>query len=222
MVHDITERKRSEQRIKDSLQEKEVLLKEVHHRVKNNLQVISSLVSLQSDALVDPAVRVLFADVRDRVRSMALVHEKLYQSESFFKVPFADYARGLLEYLWRAHGAAAAGRTFELDVQPVTLPVDRAVPCGLILNELASNALKHAFAGRASGKVAVVLRADECGQVHLTVSDDGVGLPEGMDWREPRSLGLRLVQMLTGQLKGAVQARTAVGGGVEFEITFAR
>ena len=161
---DITERKEAEERLKASLREKEVLLKEIHHRVKNNLQVISSLVRLQADALADPPLRDLFRDVHDRVRSMALVHEKLYESANLAEVQFADYAQSLLAYLWRAHGAAAARIRLTLELDPVALSVETAVPCGLILNELAGNALKHAFAGRTEGDVTVALRNGAAGR----------------------------------------------------------
>ena len=200
------------------LREKEVLLKEVHHRVKNNLQVISSLVGLQADGSDDRTVREVLQDVAYRVRSMALVHEKLYQSADLARIDFAEYARSLLGYLWRAHGAAAASIGLELDLEPVSLPVDVAVPCGLILNELAGNALKHAFRGRAGGKVTVALTGLAEGRITLSVSDDGVGLPAGFDWRQTRSLGLRRVQMLAGQLDATVEVGSEEG--TRFTITF--
>jgi PAS domain S-box-containing protein len=218
MVLDITERKRAEEHLKVSLGEKEVLLKEIHHRVKNNMQVISSLVSLQAEGSEDEAVRGLLRDVTDRVRSMALVHEKLYQSADLARVDFAEYARSLLNYLWRAHDASGSGIRLALDLEPVSLAVDVAVPCGLILNELAGNALKHAFQGRSEGQVIVSLRRSEAGQVRLGVRDNGAGLPPGMEWRQTRSLGLRLVQMLTGQLGCEVQVQA--GEGTAFEIVF--
>jgi len=217
---DITERKQVERRLHASLHEKEVLLKEIHHRVKNNLQVISSLVSLQADALGEPALRGVFEDVRDRVRSMALVHEKLYQSESLAGVDFAGYTRSLMNYLWRAHADSAAGIRLNLDLQPLSLPVDTAVPCGLILNELVANTLKHAFQGRSKGEVTIALHARPDGRVHLRVADNGVGLPPGLDWQRTRSMGLSLVQMLAGQLNATVEA--GLGGGTQFEIAFLR
>jgi two-component sensor histidine kinase len=148
---------------------------------------------------------------------MALVHEKLYQSADLGQIDFADYAQSLLSYLWRAHGAAAANVRMTLDLSTVLLPVDTAVPCGLILNELAGNALKHAFRGRSEGEVTISLQSLAEGRVRLGVHDDGVGLPDGFDWRQPPSLGLRLVQMLSGQLDADVE----VSGeeGTRFEIT---
>jgi PAS domain S-box-containing protein len=216
VFHDVTERRlmldslrKSEEHLKTSLAEKEVLLKEIHHRVKNNMQVISSLVSLQAAEL---------QDVAHRVRSMAMVHEKLYQSADLARVDFAEYARSLLNYLWRAHGSAVSCLRLTLDLEPVMLPVDTAVPCGLVLNELVSNALKHAFCDRVEGEVAVSLGSDAQDQIRLSVRDNGVGLPAGFDWREARSLGLRLVQMLAGQIHAVVE--TSSGDGTGFTVTF--
>ena len=219
------ERLLAQEKLRASLREKEVLLKEVHHRVKNNMQVISSLVALQADGLQDPALRAILQDVRDRVRSMALVHEKLYQSENLARVEFAEYARSLLNYLWRAHGKEAARVRLSQDLQPIQLSVESAVPCGLILNELASNALKHAFLGKNPGngegwEVKVALGNGSAGLVVMRVSDNGIGLPPGLDWRQCSSLGLRLVQMLTGQLGGTVEVQTQEGQGTEFQVVF--
>jgi PAS domain S-box-containing protein len=218
ITRDITARKQAEEQIRASLAEKEVLLREIHHRVKNNLQVISSLVSLQADGSTDEAVREVFRDMIYRVRSMALVHEKLYQSADIARIDFAEYARSLLNYLWRAHGSAAATVRLTFNLQPLSLSVDTALPCGLILNELASNALKHAFRGRDEGEVTVSLQGNTDGLVSISLSDNGVGLPEGLDWRQARSLGLRLVQMLAGQLNATVEVNRL--DGTEFRITF--
>jgi two-component sensor histidine kinase len=196
------------------------MLKEIHHRVKNNLQVISSLVDIQAAALDDSRLRGLFQNVRDRVRSMALVHEKLYQSESLARVEFADYARSLLTYLVRAHDRPETTVGLSLDLQPVSLSVEKAVPCGLILNELVTNALKHAFRGRPKGELAAVLRAHPDGWVRLCVNDNGVGLPAGMDWRKSSSLGLRLIHLLARQLSADVELAVPPGGGTEFSVSF--
>ncbi len=218
-MQDISDRKKAEERIKAALAEKEVMLREIHHRVKNNMQIISSLVSLQADTLADEGMREVFGDVRDRVRAMALVHEKLYQTGDLAHLNFADYASSLLQYLWRSHGALAEKVRLNLEVAPVTMPIEAAVPCGLILNELAGNALKHAFPGNSGGEVTVGLKLDPATEtVCLRVSDNGDGLPAGFDWRQSRSLGLRLVQMLAGQLRGTVE--TGSGQGAEFRVTF--
>jgi PAS domain S-box-containing protein len=218
LLWDVTERREAEERVLSSLREKEVLLKEIHHRVKNNLQVIASLVGLQADGSKDETVRDVLRDVTDRVRSMALVHEKLYQSESLARVDFAEYARSLLSYLWRAYKADTV--RLVLDLEPVSFPVDVAVPCGLILNELAGNALKHAFRGRAEGEVTVSLRGNSDGRTVLSVRDNGVGLSPGFDWRQSGSLGLRLVHMLTGQLNAGLEVFS--NGGTEFIIAMTK
>ena len=225
LVWDITDRKQAEDRIRVSLAEKEVLLKEIHHRVKNNMQVISSLVALQAERVPDAATREVLRDVTHRVRSMALVHEKLYQSANMAQVEFAEYAESLLNYLWRAHGTTAFGVRLSLDLEPVQISVNAAVPCGLVLNELASNALKHAFHGRGhrgeavvGGQVSVSLRGGPEGRVCLRVRDNGTGLPAGLDWRQADSLGLRLVQMLAGQLDATVEVCS--GQGTEFTVMF--
>lgn len=208
-------------RLEASLAEKEILVKEVHHRVKNNLQVIVSLVNMQMDRATDPALRHLMADMRDRVRSMALVHEQLYQATDLGAIDFADYARRLLNHLWKTYGAAARVR-LNFDLQPVTVSIHVAVPCGLILNELAGNALKHAFPDTPDGAaVHVALKATEAGRIRLRVQDNGIGLPDGgANWRETASLGLKLVCMLTEQLNGTVEATSAPGDGAAFEVEF--
>jgi PAS domain S-box-containing protein len=225
ITQDITERKRVEQELRDSeerlrvsLDEKEVLLKEIHHRVKNNMQVICSLVSLQAGEMEDDAMRAALRDVTHRVRSMALVHEKLYQSDDLSRIEFSEYARSLLNYIWRSHGTGTSGIRFALELEPVSLSVNVAVPCGLILNELVTNALKHAFGDRPEGVVTVSLQRGEQGEVRLRVCDNGTGLPPGFDWTHSRSLGLRLVQMLAGQLHAKVEVSSHEG--TEFSLTF--
>jgi PAS domain S-box-containing protein len=216
---DISRLKQAEAQVKASLAEKEVMLREIHHRVKNNLQVISSLVSLQADNLDDERIREELKDVRDRVRSMALVHETLYQTNDLARLNFGDYATNLLHSLWRSHGALAEKVRLQLAVEPVVLPIEAAVPCGLLLNELAGNALKHAFPGNSGGEITVTLKHDEvAGAISLQVGDNGIGLPVDMDWRQSRSLGLRLVQILTSQLRGTVE--TGSGPGTTFQVNF--
>jgi PAS domain S-box-containing protein len=217
---DITERKKAEERIKASLAEKEVMLKEIHHRVKNNLQVISSLVSLQADNMTDKLMREEFDDICDRVRSMALIHEKLYQTDDLARLNFADYVASLLHSLWNSHDVLAEKVRLNLELTPVTLTIETAVPCGLILNELAGNALKHAFPNGSDGEVTVGLENDATTSTAcLWVRDNGVGLSPDLDWRQTSSLGLRLVQILTGQLRGTVET-VVIGTGTEFRVTF--
>lgn len=208
--------KQMEERTRE-LREKEVLIKEIHHRVKNNLQVISSLVSLQANNAADETVREGLHDLTYRVRSMALVHEKLYQSADLARIDFAEYSRSLMNSLLHAQKSSAAVRlTFNLE--QVLLPVDIAVPCGLILNELAGNAFKHAFLGRSEGEVMVSLQRGSDGRIFLSLRDDGIGFPQKIDWQESSSLGLRLVQMLARQLHATAEMHCS--DGTEFQITF--
>jgi len=223
---DLTERKKAERtlrenekRIRATLAEKEVMLKEIHHRVKNNMQVISSLVSLKAEELRDDTMCGVLGEVSHRIRSMALVHEKLYQSTDLAVVEFDQYAKSLVNYLWNAYGTYASPIILKEDLDTVTLPVNEAVPCGLILNELVSNALKHAFQGRSDGEVTVSLRQDGQNRVCLGVYDNGRGFPEGLDWRNANSLGLRLLHMLGEQLHADVDV-TSSENGTHAEIAF--
>jgi two-component sensor histidine kinase/DNA-binding response OmpR family regulator len=240
---EITRRREAEARIKTSLDEKEVLLKEIHHRVKNNLQVVSSLLYLQSENVSDPEVLSTLKDSQNRIRSMALVHERLYQTEDLARIDFPEYLRDLAAYLVSSYSADAHAVSLRLDADDIVLDVDRAVPCGLIVNELVSNSLKHAFsarsavrADRAAGatqgaqgngtgdsnsdrnEIFIELRAEGGGQLRLVVGDNGVGIPEDKDWRNTQSLGLLLVNNLVRQLRGAIEL---IGqGGTQFEIRF--
>jgi PAS domain S-box-containing protein len=208
----------SQTSIKKSLREKEVLLKEIHHRVKNNMQVVSSMVALHAEGIVDPAMRAELQDLTSRVRSMAMIHEKLYQSPDLSMVEFSEYIRSLLSYLWRAYGGAALRVRQIVELEQVPLPVSAAVPCGLILNELVTNSLKHAFVGNDGGELKVSLAQGEGGLVRLCVADNGPGLPMAFDWRHANSLGLRLVQMLAAQLHAEVEMTGEKG--TKFEVTF--
>lgn len=208
------------EQLKASLSEKDTLLKEIHHRVKNNLQIISSLISLQSNKITDPMQKRLFQDTRDRVKSMALVHEKLYQSKDLGRVEMAEYARQLMTDLFLVNGAAASKIRLILDLMPVFLPVDIAIPCGLILNELTTNAIKHAFDDRPSGRITVQLQVESEELVRITFSDDGCGFAAGLDWRKAETLGLQLVHMLTEQLHGTIDMSN--GPGTTFQLSFGR
>lgn len=212
MARDVTERVEVESRIEAALREKEVLLKEVHHRVKNNMQIISSLLQLQSGAVESAPVRELLADSQDRIRSMALIHEKLYQHHDFARIDFADYLQGLLAVLSAAHGRAAR---IDIQAEQLWLGIDQAVPAGLIVNELVTNSWKHAFPGVRAGTIAVRLAAGEGRQVRLEVADDGIGLAPTTDPAHSRSLGLRLVRLLAEQL----DAELRFGGPPGFSCT---
>jgi PAS domain S-box-containing protein len=218
IVEDITERKEAEEMLKTSLVEKELLLREIHHRVKNNLQIISSLLNLQSRHVKDEPALDMFHESRDRVRSMALVHEKLYKSDDLANVDFCEYIRSLGRHLLMSYGINSTAIDLDVSVRDVFLDINTSIPCGLIINELISNSLKHAFSGRAQGKICVVLRSEKNGKLKLLVSDDGVGLPKGLDVTQTESLGLQLVTMLVEQLQGTLNLDN--NKGAAFEIVF--
>jgi len=199
---DITDKKRSEEMLTASLREKETMLKEIHHRVKNNLQVISSLLSLQSRSIKDKAAIEAFSESHDRIRSMALIHEKLYRSENLSRVDIQDYIRSLANDVIRSYGIEERTRLkFEMD--EVFLGIDKAIPCGLIARELITNCAKHAFPDGREGEIKIDLIQGE-GEVEFVVSDDGVGLPNGFDIKSGSSLGLMLVRSLVDQLRGTI------------------
>ncbi len=205
-------------RMQRSLEEREALLREVHHRVKNNLQLISSLLSLQAARIAEPAVAELFADSRNRVRSMAMVHENLYRAGSFSRIPMAAHVQKLCGHLARAYGTQSKRVELALRVSDLHLDMDRAVSCGLIINELVSNALKHAFPDGRAGRVSIELYPLGEKRYALVVGDDGVGLPADLDFGRVDSLGLQLVQDLTSQLHGSTTLSR--DGGTTFTITF--
>jgi two-component sensor histidine kinase len=218
LQQEITERVQAEEQIQAALREKEVLLKEIHHRVKNNLQVMCSLLYLQSKNIEDEKTLELLQDGENRVRSMALVHERLYHSEDLARVDFTEYVRSLTGYLFRSYGVHRGVIQLRLDANDIYLGVDTAVPCGLMVNELVSNCLKHAFPGGRGGEIRIKLRSDD-DTFTLTVSDNGVGFPEGLDFQNTESLGLRLINTLAGQLEGTIELDRS--NGTAFEITFA-
>jgi two-component sensor histidine kinase len=195
---------RSEQIVRASLREKEVLLKEIHHRVKNNLQVISSLLNLQARYLPDPAARAIFSQSQNRVQSIALVHERLYESHDLSHVAFGKYLTVLLDNVFDTYDATSRGISKAIDVGDANLTVDVAIPCGLIVNELVTNALKHAFPDGRKGTVRVSLHETAGGMLDLTIQDDGVGMPPGIDPRNTVSLGLDLVVTFAEQLNAEV------------------
>ena len=201
-----------------SLQEKKMLLKEIHHRVKNNLQIIASLLDLQSDLLTDPQVLSAFTESQNRIRSMALIHEQLYQSADLMRIDFGKYINDLVYSLFNAYESHSYGIISTIEVDEIPLNVDAAIPCGLILNELVSNCLKHAFPSRHHGEIHITLRPEKDGQLTLIVRDDGTGFPDNLDFRETESLGLQLVCILTDQLKGSITLNR--NRGTVFQITF--
>ncbi len=215
-VHDTTERARSEDQLRRSLREKEVLLREVHHRVKNNMQIISSLFNLQSESIRDPSAITLLKECQVRIRSMALVHEKLYQSKDMAHIPFADYMTSLAMYLFHFWQVDEDRIRLDLKIANILLDVNTAIPLGLIINELVSNALEHAFPDGRVGEIRVRLIALDPSRFELVVEDDGVGLPPGFDVDGSESLGLQLVGLLVKQLDGTIRAES--DGVTRFEI----
>ncbi|HEY9668447.1 MAG TPA: histidine kinase dimerization/phosphoacceptor domain -containing protein, partial [Coleofasciculaceae cyanobacterium] len=216
---DITERKQANDSLKASLHEKETLLKEIHHRVKNNLQVISSLLRLQSRQIRDPQDFELFKDSQNRVQAMALIHELLYQSPNLAQIDFQDYIQTLVGNLFRSYNAHQRAITFTINIEQVSLAIDTAIPCGLIVSELVSNSLKHAFPENQGGEVYVSLQHSGKGQWILAIGDNGIGMEPGFDFRQTSSLGLQLVCRLTKQLEGSIELEREQG--TEFKITFA-
>ena len=215
---DITERKRAEEAIQASLREKEILLREIHHRVKNNMQIISSLFNLQAGHVKDKDARRMLKEGQLRIRSMALVHEKLYQSRDLSKIDFADYLRSLSDHLFRFFRIDAGRIRLETDLEQVHLDINSAIPCGLLVTELMTNALTHAFPGKRNGVIGIRLLQGEGGIVELRVTDDGVGFPEAVDFRHTESLGLQIVSLLVGQLEGTIELDRK--GGTAFTIAF--
>jgi PAS domain S-box-containing protein len=215
---DMTERKHAEEQVKASLREKEALIREMSHRITNNLQVISSLLNLQAGYIPDEPSRRVFIESQNRLKALAFIHEKLYQSEDLTSIDFSGYIRNLVVHLFRAYKINAHAVELQLNVDPIILDIDRAVPCGLIINELVSNALKYAFPNGKSGEIRVDLHEDEERRLALMVSDNGIGFPSGMDFRNTASLGMQLVNTLTDQLEGTITLDR--NGGTAFKIVF--
>ena len=204
ITRDITARKKMEQQLLDTLREKETLLREIHHRVKNNMQIISTLLRLQMRNADDETTRAMFRESQNRILSMAMIHEKLYQSEGLHRIDLRDYITDLAREVFASFGDMADGITLKTAVAEIALGLDTAIPCGLIIIELISNALKYAFpANRRAGKIFIGLRSEDNSWLELTVSDNGVGLPADLEIERLPSLGLRLVSDLARyQLEG--------------------
>jgi PAS domain S-box-containing protein len=219
IVRDITERLRTEKNIRSALDEKEVLLREIHHRVKNNLQITSSLLSLQSKYIEDERARSALADSLVRISAMALVHETLYQSENLSRVDLGQYLTQLSRYVYTALGPDAEHIRMDVDIQGVTVAVDQAIPGGLVVSELLTNALKHAFPKGRDGRILIQAR-QEADAIELVVADDGVGLPDSFASRD--SLGLSLVHdLVQKQLKGRLMIDRTHGASytIRFKVT---
>jgi PAS domain S-box-containing protein len=216
--YDITEQKRAEERLRVSLEEKETLLRELHHRVKNNLQLISSMLILQAQHIQDPAAFAAYNEIQNRIRSMALIHAKLYQAEDLAKINFTKYLQELTTALIHSYGFSADRVSVTLNAPGVMLNLNTAVPLGLIINELVSNCLKHALPENRRGEILIDLHAEDDGSYLLRVADNGIGFPEGLDITSTATLGLQLVNTLVEQLKGTIQLER--GAGTTFIIQF--
>ena len=218
VLRDITDRKYAEENLKASLKEKEVLLQEIHHRVKNNMQIISSLLNLQSRKLSDPKVVEIFQESRSRIRAMALIHEKLYQSRNLAQVNLAEYIESLYLHLYHMYGVDSSKVKINMDVQEIFLDINTAIPIGLVINELVSNAVKHAFPNGSQGEISLKLSSGDNGGRCLLVKDNGVGLPEGYDIHNPETLGMQLVCDLVAQVNGSIQVDAS--SGTTFHVSF--
>jgi PAS domain S-box-containing protein len=199
-IVDISDRKQKEARIQAALKEKDVLLAEIHHRVKNNLQLVSSLLDLQSARINDPSAVATLRDSRNRVQSMAMIHQLLYESKDFVKIDYGDFLRSLVPNLVWSYSVHPGRVECRIEASGVHLPLNVAIPCGLVVNELISNALKHAFPGDSHGEITISLVEEPDHHVVLSVEDNGIGIPDAFDVGSAKTLGLQLVSLLADQL----------------------
>jgi len=219
-IIDITDRLRAQRRLEEALQEKTVLLNEVHHRVKNNLQVITSLLNLQADHAADPTLRAILAESCGRVKAMALTHQLLYERKDFSRVDLGDYLQRLVQSIRATYRASGDRVSLQLSLPEHSVPLDleRAIPCGLLINELVTNAYKHAFPGERRGEIAIQLIEDGSGRIGLSVADNGVGLPPDIELTQSSSLGLQLIPLFVDQVHG--QSGFDREGGTRFRMDF--
>jgi PAS domain S-box-containing protein len=218
MIYDITEQVEAQEKIAASLMEKEVLLREVHHRVKNNMAVISSLLALQSGYVYEKKYLEMFNESQRRIRSMALVHEKLYESDDFAHINVKDYVESLVENISTAFLADDRNVKLNIIVDDLNLDIDNLIPCGLLMNEILTNSFKHAFNGQDNPEISVIMKKVEDGKVLLSISDNGIGLPDGFDISKPTGLGHKLIKPLAAQIAGIMEVN--VNNGTEFRIIF--
>ncbi|KJR43258.1 signal transduction histidine kinase [Candidatus Magnetoovum chiemensis] len=205
LQNEITERMKIEEKLKALISEKDLLISEIHHRVKNNLQIISSLLELQSKNVKDEDAKLLFLDSQSRLKTMALIHERLYQSKDITKVDLAKYITSLIDYLYHSYNLYTNNITINSWVDEVYICVDTAIPCGLIINEVVSNSIKHAFSQAVKGEINIKLTKDGKDNFHLEIKDTGIGLPQHIDINSSTTLGLRLVySLVTHQLNGTL------------------
>ena len=219
LAHEITDKKLVERKMKESLKEKEILLKEVHHRVKNNLQVISSILNLQSSYIEDENTLSILRESQNRIKSMSFIHESLYQTKNFSSINFTDYIVNLTKNLVHSYQITSGNIEFKYEVEKIDLELDQAIPCGLIANELVSNALKYAFPDNSKGQIKLILSENE-NEISLGIEDNGVGLPKDIDHENTNTLGLQLVMTLVEQLDGNIDLKSE--NGTNYLITFER
>jgi PAS domain S-box-containing protein len=216
---DITQRKKAEAEIRHSLKEKETLLREIHHRVKNNMQIISSLLRLQSKYIKNKDDVEIFKESHNRISSMALIHEKLYQSRDFTNIDFNVYVRDLVRGLFHSYGTDESRIKLKISLDNIPIGIDSAIPCGLIINELITNSLKYAFPDDRKGEINICMGVVGENEFELTISDNGVGIPEGIDFERTDTLGLHLVKILAeNQLQGEITPDRT--NGTKFRIKF--
>ena len=216
---DITDRKQADEQIKKSLKEKELLLQEIYHRTKNNMQVICSLLHLQSQYTNDEQVLKIFGETENRIESMSLVHAKLYQSKDLSSINLKDYIEELANNLFRAYYVNTDKISLKFTNDNIFINIDSAIPCGLLINEIITNSLKYAFPDSRKGEIRTVLCKTDNGEIELRIADNGIGMPKGLDFRNTKTLGLRLVTNLVEyQLKGKIDITSE--NGVVYRITF--
>jgi len=217
---DITLRKKMEEQIKAALEEKGLLLREIHHRVKNNLQIIISLFNLQTSYIDDDKAYQALKEGQDRIKSMALIHERFYQSDGISQIDFDDYSRKLIEHLYSSFKINPNSIVIDVKIENVKLDIDTAVPCGLIINEIVSNSFKHAFIGKDKGRIYIILQNRSEGEYYLEINDNGVGLPADFNLETADSLGFQLIQALSDQLDGKLELVTSPNKGLTYKLNF--
>ena len=211
-------RREAEEFLKKSLEEKEVLLREVHHRVKNNMQIISSILRMQSRTIEDPKLKDFLQESQNRIHSMALIHENLYNNDTLANIKFANYVQSLSGNIARTYANRKADIRFDFNIDDAYLPIDAAIPCGLIINELVSNSFKYAFNEKIKGTICIYFSALEDSSYKLIVCDDGVGVPKDLDITKTKSLGMKIVHKLIKQIDGELE--TDFSNGTKFSIKF--
>lgn len=210
--------KKSNEKILRSLNEKEVLLREVHHRVKNNMQIVTSLLNLQSENIEDKKYKDIFIESQNRIYAMALIHEKLYQSVNFREININEYINGIAANVNESYGKKSNVK-FDINIENILLNIDYAVPCGLIINEILTNSFKYAFPDERQGKITIIVKSNDNNRIQIFISDNGIGIPKDLDIRNTKSLGLRLITGLAeSQLHGEIILNRE--NGAEFQINF--